>query len=272
MKSVIAQRCSGVRASSERRHRRAVEPRAHRPEDVLAGRPSAEGPGLREVCRAYRMLPVVHQGWSRRSVAATEVAVALYAAGVHVELLPELDRLFRGFRRARQLHGLGHLLLVREVGGERRNEVGEIRHFLVGEGWPGGHRRVRHAAPDDVDEVLMGRERSVGRRPNLELARREVPGPREQVRSGVAFAVTLLAVALRTVFEIELLARLPLRLGSDVLSRRARRSHRRRTTRRSGARDTRSISHRGPREKRERTDQARSHYFAASSLARGLSR
>ena len=204
MKSVIAHRCSGVEGVGERRHRRAVEPRAHRPEDILAGRSSPEGPALREVRRAYRMAPVVHQRWSRRSVAPTERAVALHAAGLLVELLPELDGLFRGARRARELHGLGDILGVREVGGEGRNEVGEIRHFLVGEVGPGGHRGVGHAAPDDVDEVLMGRERSVGSRPNLELARREVAGPGAQVRGGVAFAVPLLAVALRTVLEVEL--------------------------------------------------------------------
>ena len=48
----------------ERRHGRAVQPRAHRPEDVLAGRPSPEGPALSEVCR---------RGWdgpSRPSVLA----------------------------------------------------------------------------------------------------------------------------------------------------------------------------------------------------------
>ena len=51
MKSVIAHRCSGLSASSERRHRRAVQPGAHRPEDVLARRSAAEGPALREVRR-----------------------------------------------------------------------------------------------------------------------------------------------------------------------------------------------------------------------------
>ncbi len=46
----------------EPRHRRAVEPRAHRPEDILAGRASPEGPALREVRRADLNPPVVHQG------------------------------------------------------------------------------------------------------------------------------------------------------------------------------------------------------------------
>ena len=97
----------GREAVGERRHRRAVEPRGHRPEDILAGRPSPEGPALREVCRAYRLPEVVHQRWRRRSVAPTEVTVALQAAGLHVELLPELDRLLRDGRRAWELHGLG---------------------------------------------------------------------------------------------------------------------------------------------------------------------
>ena len=62
----------------------------------------------------------------------------------------------------------------------------------------------------------MGRERSVGRRPNLELAGREVAGPGVQVRGGVTRAVPFLAVALRAILEIQGLARLPLRLGADV--------------------------------------------------------
>ena len=97
----------GLEGIEERRHGRAVEPRAHRPEDILAGRAAPEGPTLREVRRAYRMAPVVLQGWSRRSVAPTERAVALYAAGLLVELLSELDGLFRGSRRARERHRLG---------------------------------------------------------------------------------------------------------------------------------------------------------------------
>src|SRR5688572_17693995 len=75
-------------AVRERRHRRAVEPGAHRPEDILACRPGPEGPALREVCGAYRISQVVRQCWSRRSIAPAEVAVALQAAGLHVKLLP----------------------------------------------------------------------------------------------------------------------------------------------------------------------------------------
>ena len=81
----------GREAVGERRHRRAVEPRGHRPEDILAGRSSPEGPALREVGRAYRLPQFVRQRWSRRSVAPTQVTVALYAAGLHVKLLSELD-------------------------------------------------------------------------------------------------------------------------------------------------------------------------------------
>ena len=206
----------------ESRHRRAVEPRAHRPEDILAGRSSPERPALREVRRTDRMLEVVHQRSSRRSVAATERAVALDAAGLDVELLPELDRLIRNLRRARERHGLRDAFGVREVGRESLDEVGDVRHFLVGERWPGGHRGVGHAAPDDVDEVLVGRQRPGRRRANLELAGRKVARPGEQVRRGVALAVTLLAVALRTELHVELLARLPLRVGTYVLSRNAR--------------------------------------------------
>src|SRR4029077_13858933 len=94
----------------EGRHGRAVEPPAHRPEDILAGRPAPEGPILREVRRADRMAPVVLQGWSRRPVAPTDRTVALDAAGLFVELLPELDGLLRRFRRGRERHGLGDIL------------------------------------------------------------------------------------------------------------------------------------------------------------------
>ena len=41
----------GREGVEERRHGRAVEPRAHRPEDILAGRASPQGPALREVRR-----------------------------------------------------------------------------------------------------------------------------------------------------------------------------------------------------------------------------
>ena len=41
----------GLEGIEERRHGRAVEPRAHRPEDILAGRASTQGPALREVRR-----------------------------------------------------------------------------------------------------------------------------------------------------------------------------------------------------------------------------
>ena len=81
----------GLEGVDERRHGRAVQPGAHRPEDVLAGRASAERPALGEVRRADRIAPVVLQRWRGRSVAPAERAVALDAAGVDVELLPQLD-------------------------------------------------------------------------------------------------------------------------------------------------------------------------------------
>ena len=217
----------GRQRLEERRHRRPVQPRAHRPEDVLAGRPSPEGPALSEVRRAYGMAPVVLQRWRRGSVAPAEIAVALDAAAVDVELLPQLDGLVRGSWRARQRNGLWNILGLGEVGGERRQEISKIGYVLVGEGGPGGHRRVRHAAPDDVHEVLMRRQRSVGSRADLELAGCEVAGPWAQMRAAVAFAVTFLAVALRAVFEIKRFAGLPLCLGPDILRRRAHRSRER---------------------------------------------
>ena len=130
MKSVIAHRCSGVRASANEGIGVPLRPVVIVLKMSSRDRPSPEGPALREVRRAYRLAEVVHQRWSRRSVAAAEVAVALHAAGLLVELLPELDGLVRGGRRARELHGLGDTLGVREVGREGLDEVGEIRHFL----------------------------------------------------------------------------------------------------------------------------------------------
>ena len=158
----------------KRRHGRAVEPGAHRPEDVLASRAAAERPVLRQVCRADGMVPVVFQSWSRRTIATTEGAVTLDAAGVHEKLLASLNRFLRGFRRARKLNGLGHPLRVGELGREGRQEIGDIRYFLVGKIRPGWHGGVGHAAPDDVDQILMCRQCAVRRRANLELAGGEV--------------------------------------------------------------------------------------------------
>src|SRR5688572_23391558 len=135
-------------AVDKRRHWRAVEPGGHRPEDILAGRSSSEGPALREVCCPYWLAEVVRQRRGRRAVAPTEVAVALQSAGFLVELLAERDGLVRGARRAREFHWLRDSLGVREVGGESRNEVGEIRHLLVGQIGPCRHRGVGHAEPD----------------------------------------------------------------------------------------------------------------------------
>ena len=105
----------------------------------------------------------------------------------------------------------------------------------------------------------MRRERSVGSRANLELAHREVARPGAQMRGGISLTVPLVAVALRTVLEIELLARLPLRIGPDVGSRCARRNHQRGTP--AGDQDGETRAH---------TDPAGDHFFAPSSLARGL--
>src|SRR5688572_19943754 len=154
------------------------------------------------------MAPVVLEGWSRRSVAAAERPVAFRAAGLFVELFPELDRLAGRVRRTGDGNRLRGICRVGELGGERRDEVREVRHFLVGEVGPRRHRGVGHAAPDDVDEILMRRERSVGSRADLELARREIAGPGPQMRSGVSFTVPVVVVALRTELEVELLARL----------------------------------------------------------------
>src|SRR5688572_26641301 len=107
-------------AVDKRRHWRAVEPRGHRPENILAGGSSPEGPALREVCCPYWLPEVVRQRRGRWSVTATEVTVALDAAGIHVKLLSELDRLVRRARRTRELHRRRHTLRVREVGGEDR--------------------------------------------------------------------------------------------------------------------------------------------------------
>ena len=61
MKSVIAHRCSGGKASANEGIGVPLSPVRHRPEDILAGRSSPEGPALREVRRAYRMAEVVRQ-------------------------------------------------------------------------------------------------------------------------------------------------------------------------------------------------------------------
>jgi hypothetical protein len=79
-----------------------------------------------------------------------------------------------------------------------------------------------------------------------------------QMDRGVTFAVTLLAVALRAVLRVELLARVPLRLRADV---RTCRSHelRRRSTQPGEQHDDRRAR-----------DRPAFHCFATSSFARGL--
>jgi hypothetical protein len=195
--------------------------------------------------------------------------MALDAPGLFVQLPAELDRLRRRVRRAREGNRLRDNLGVGEIGGEALDEVREIRYFLVGEIGPGGHRRVGHAAPDDVDDVLMRRQRSGGRRAHLELAGREVTGLGEQMRGGVALAVAFLAVALRAVPQIELLARLPLRLGPEIRTLCAR-QWRHQDTQQCGEESDRAARRARRGAEREGGYQARGHWCATSSLARGL--
>src|SRR5687768_17552958 len=76
--------------------------------------------------------------------------------------------------------------------------------------------------------------------------------------SGVAFAVTLLAVALRTVLLVKPFARFPLRVGSDILGRHARGSRYRRTQAGDQKRETHASA-----------DHTSAH-FAWTSKARGF--
>ena len=89
MKSVIAHRCSGVRASRNDGMGVPLSPVLMVRKISSRDDPPRKVQRLREVGRPYRMSPVVHQGRSRRSVAATDRAVALDAAVLLVELLPE---------------------------------------------------------------------------------------------------------------------------------------------------------------------------------------
>ena len=180
MKSVIAQRCSAVSASRNDGIGVPFNPVRHRPEDVVARRPAAERPALREV------RPPGSDGPSRPSASAPTIrrrGRACRGSGCSRPLRrassPARSLLDDELGRARERHRLGHVLRVGELGRERRDEVGEVRHFLVREIGPGRHRRVGHAALDDVDEVLMRRERAVRRRAHLELAGREVARLRE---------------------------------------------------------------------------------------------
>src|SRR5688572_32595955 len=62
----------------------------------------------------------------------------------------------------------------------------------------------------------MRRERTVGSSANLEFARREVARRGQQMLGGIPLTVTLFAVALHTVLQVERLARLTLCIGPDV--------------------------------------------------------
>ena len=188
--------------------------------------------------------------------------MALQAAVLLVGLLPEFNGLARGCRPAWKFHGLGDTLGDREIGGEGLEVVGEIRHFRIRQGGPPRHRGVGHATPDDGDEVLMGRERSAGSRPNLELAAREVAWPGEQVLGGIPVAVSLLAVALDTVLKVERLARLTLRVGPKVGTLCAHRSC-------CSHRPHRPCTHRDEQDSDTRQQLAGGH--SCDSRARGLS-
>src|SRR5690349_21442031 len=104
----------------------------------------------------------------------------------------------------------------------------------------------------------MRRERSVWSRAHLELAHREIARPRSQVRGGIPFSVPLLAVALRTVLEIDRVSRCALRLAADVLGRQTHRAGGHHHTRRDYHRETAARY------------QAGGHFCAASSFARGF--
>ena len=78
------------------------------------------------------------------------------------------------------------------------------------------------------------------------------------MRRGVAFAVTLLTVALRAIFQIQFFTGLALPFGPDVRSRRPSQL-RRRTTQRGD-------QHGNPGSR----DETRGHFPATSSFARGF--
>jgi hypothetical protein len=103
----------------------------------------------------------------------------------------------------------------------------------------------------------MRRKRAVGRRPDLELAGREVSGPRIEVGRGVALPVPLVSVALGTELLIKPLARFALRVGTEILSRKAHGS------RRQGAQQGNEDHH-------ERARHEAGGHQCAASFARGF--
>ena len=133
MKSVIAHRCSGVSESANDGIGVPLSP-------VLIVRKISsrdEPPRKVQLCArsagAYRMVPVVHQRWRRWSVAAAERTVALARSRCPRRASCRARSTPSWCSARSAAHGLGDVFRVREIGRERRDEVGEIRHFLVGE-------------------------------------------------------------------------------------------------------------------------------------------
>ena len=156
--------------------------------------PPAEVPRLVQIGRTDRMPPVVLEVRARGRVAAAGRTVALHALEGVEHLLAPAERRIRGrdfLRHHRRLElrvlvGLGEGL---DVGDDRRA-------LLLGERPPGGHRRSGHPLRDDVEEILVRRQRpDLGA--DLELPGGEVAraGHQELGRRPVALAVQPVASA-----------------------------------------------------------------------------
>ena len=177
---------------------------------------SRRGPP-RKVQRWVRSAARIGSPWSSRSVGAEgpsprpTVAVAADAALGDVELSARFHGFLREGRRRRQLDRLRLLVGIREAGVETLDGADDVAHFAVAQPWPARHRRVRHPGADHLAEVVVGRQRPIRRRAQLELAGREVARPRQQVEGRRSLPVALVAVALRAVLRIDLLSCLELR-------------------------------------------------------------
>jgi hypothetical protein len=176
----------------ERRHRRAVEPRAKTHVDVAHRRSAGEEPALRQVGRADRVIPVVGQRRRRVAIAAPGIAVALEA----LELLVDLTSLLTAAA------GLaGDLDRRWPVALEEAGEALEVLDHLIALALrdlplPSRHRRAGHAVVDDAAEVVARGDLTARRGADLVDGLREVARPRQHVGGRGAVAGTGQAMTL----------------------------------------------------------------------------
>src|SRR6266852_3553426 len=190
----------------ERRHRRAVQPRAQPPVDVFHRAAAPEPPILAQIGRENWEVGIVLQGRGRWAIAPPLVAVALAAPDGIVHLGSLLQRRFArpAAGWAREFQGYDVLARVRE---ERRKRL-DVRHHVAPLGvreprLPSGHRAPGKPLVDRPQQIRVGWELAARRRADLIQPAGEVARAREHVRRGRAVASPAIAVTARTPLHVD---------------------------------------------------------------------